>query len=143
MAGERQIADNQSQPRDLLHRIVSRLGLERQLKGARGRMVLCGILSIVCAFLLLMAIGVLRHILVQSSFGPMIRVVVSDPDIALRYRHNLAISIAEATPVVGLFFLFSSLGFVLLSIKVLVAVIEKFFAIMRLIRNHRYGNNQK
>ena len=131
---------SEAPPRGLFSRIIRRLGLEKELllikRYSKFFTALLGIFVILSVFAF---IGV-RHVLADSSFGPFISLIFSDPGIVIKYWHSFAFAAFESMPGITASALLFSIAFLILFARLLVLAIEKTSFIIKSINKQKYGH---
>ncbi len=125
-------------PRGLFSRIIKRLGLEKQLQIVRRHLGFFAALLGVFLFLSIFAFVGLRQVLTESSFGPYLSLILSDPGIALKYWDSFLFSIFESMPGAGIALLLTALALLLLLIKSTSSSLEKFYLVIKSIKKQKY-----
>ncbi len=126
-------------PQGLFSRIMRRLGLERQLRIVKNNLGLFSVLLATFLVLSFFAFIGLKHVLAESSFGPFLSLILSDPGIVLKYWHSFALSVLESVPGAYIALFLIPLALLLLFVRLVGARIEKFLLIMRSIHKHNHG----
>ncbi len=125
-------------PRGLFSRIIKRLGLEKQLWIIQRRLGFFAALLAVFLFLSIFAFVGLRQVLTESSFGPYLSLMFSDPGIVLKYWDSFLFSIFESMPGTGIALLLTALALLLLLIKFASSSLEKFYLVIKSIKKQKY-----
>lgn len=131
--------ENNNQPKDLFSRIIQRLGLEKELALVRGNLTFFSTLLVIFCVLSIFAFIGVRHVLAESSFGPFVALIFSDPSIVIKYWQSFLFATFESMPgmiAAGLLF---SIAFLLLCIRLAAASVERFLAITKSIHKQTYG----
>jgi hypothetical protein len=127
-------------PRGLLSRIIKRLGLEKELTLVKGNLkfftALLGIFLVLSVFAF---IGV-KHVLAESSFGPFVSLIFSDPGVVIKYWHSFTFAAFESMPGVTAAALLFSVAFLMLFVRLAAFTFEKLFIVIKLINKQKYGH---
>ena len=127
-------------PRGLFSRIMKRLGLERQLKIIKRNLgFFVGGLA-VFVFLSVFAIIGLREVLSESSFGPYLSLVFSDPWMVLKNWHSFTFSVFESVPGASLVVLLFAVAILLMFVRLASIYLNKFLSIIKKINKKQYGH---
>ncbi len=129
-------------PRGLFARIIRRLGLEKQLWIVRRHLGFFAALLGVFLFLSIFAFVGLRQALVESSFGPYLSLIFSDPGMVLKYWDSFLFSIFESMPGAGIALFLAALALLLLLIKLASSSLEKFHLVVKSIKKSRFASRQ-
>jgi hypothetical protein len=141
MRDERQIFTRISPatpPRGLFSRIIKRLGLEKQLDVARGHLEFFVPALLVFVFLSIFAFIGLKQVLTQSSFGPFLSLIFSDPKMVLKYWQSFLLSIFESMPGAYILFFLIPLALFLLFVRLAGIYFEKLSSLIKLINKQKH-----
>ena len=127
-------------PRGLFSRIIKRLGLEKQLRIVRQRLGFFTVLLGVFLFLSIFAFIGLRQVLAESSFGPYLSLIFSDPGIVLKYWDSFLFSVFESMPGTGITLFLTALALLLFLVKLASLSLEKFHLMIKSIKKQKYGH---
>ena len=127
-------------PRGLFSRIISRLGLERELKLVRRHLGFFSAATAIFLFLSVFAFIGLKDVLAESNFGPFLALAFSDPSIVIKYWHSFSLSLFESIPGAALALLLLPLALLLLFVRFVSGSVQKFSDIMRSINKKQYGH---
>jgi len=127
-------------PRGLFARIIKRLGLEKQLRTIKrnlgffiGGLVFFVLLSV-------FAVIGLHEVLAESSFGPYLSLVFSDPWMVLKNWHSFTFSIFESVPGANLVILLFVVAVLLTFVRLVSIYFNKFLSIIKNINKKQYGH---
>ena len=124
-------------PEGLVSRIMRRLGLEQQLRIVRRHAGFFAGLTLVFGVLFIFAIIGFREVMTESSFGPYVSLIFSDPGAVARYWHSFVLSLEESLPGLSLALLLFVSAVVLLMIRLVARAGEK---IMHINHTIHHGN---
>jgi len=128
-------------PRGLFAKIIKRLGLEKQLQIVRRHL---GLFTSGLVFFILLSILAfigLKHVLAESSFGPYISLVISDPWMVLQNWHSFSFSVFESIPGANLVMLLFALAILLMFVRLANTYLNKFLSITKNINKQKqYGH---
>jgi hypothetical protein len=125
-------------PRGLFSRIIKRLGLEKQLRIARKHLgFFTGALVVFLILSFLAFIG-LKQVLAESSFGPYLSLIFSDPGVVLKYWHSFLFSIFESVPSASIAIFLAALALFLLFVKFSSSSLEKLCLVIKSIKKSRF-----
>lgn len=127
-------------PRGLFSRVIKRLGLEKELAFVRGNLRFFTILLVMFLTLSVFAFIGVKHVLATSSFGSFMSLIISDPDIVVRYWQNFVLAAFESMPGVAIASFIFSLAFLILFIRFVVFAIEKTAILIKSINKQKYGH---
>ncbi len=128
-------------PRGLFARIMKRLGLERQLQIIKRNLGFFVGGLVVFVFLSVFAVIGLHEVLAESSFGPYLSLVFSDPWMILKNWHSFAFSVFESVPGANLVILLFAMAILLMLIRLVDAYFNKFLSIIKNINKQKqYGH---
>ncbi len=125
-------------PRGLFSRIIKRLKLERQLRIVQKHLGFFAVLLGVFLFLSIFAFVGLKQVLAESSFGPYLSLVFSDPGIVLKYWNSFLFSVFESMPGTGIALFLTAFAFLLLLVKLASSSLEKFYLVVKSVRKQKY-----
>ncbi len=130
-----------AQPRGLFSRIIRRLGLERQAQVIRKHLSI--IVPGLCAATIfgIWVVHVLDLVLRWSSFGPVFRVALSDPDFVALHGGSFTRSVLGSVPPIELAFTFFSLAAILLLVRWMVQGIVAYRAVQQDISHQYYEHH--
>jgi len=118
---------------------MMRLGLERQYGIVRRNVgILGGAFVMVTVIVIVVLLG-FSHILVRSSFGPLISVIASDPDLTLKFWHSWFLSVAESLPGIVIAALALALALMLLCARLTSVLATRLLRIKRSIDSQSHG----
>ncbi len=120
-------------------RIIIRLGLEKELKIVVRHLKFFSFLLLFFLVLSVFAFIGLRQVLVNSSFGPFVSIIFSDPVMALKYWDSFLLSVFESVPGLDLAILFLAGAFAMLFVRYLTIYLGKFLSINKSIKKQKYG----
>lgn len=127
-------------PRGLFSRIIKRLGLEKELAVVRKhRGFFIGFFLIFSVLSVLAVVG-LKSILSESSFGPYLSLIFSDPEIVITYWKSYLLSVFESMPGGMISVTFASVAFLLITARLTVTTMEKISEIRKSIKEQYHGN---
>ena len=127
-------------PRGLFSRIIKRLGLEKELTLVKGNLkFFTALLSIFLILSVFAFIGV-KHVLAESSFGPFVSLIFSDPGVVIKYWHSFTFAAFESMPGITGMILFLSVAFFILFIRLAAFAVERFFIVIKSINKQKYGH---
>src|SRR3989344_1949146 len=127
-------------PRGLFSRIIKRLGLERQLQIIKRSLgFFIGGLT-VFVFLSVFAVIGLHEVLAESSFGPFVSLIFSDPAVVIKYWYSFTFAAFESMPGITGMILFLSVAFFILFIRLAAFAVERFFIVIKSINKQKYGH---
>lgn len=129
-------------PRGLFAQIIRRLGLEKQLRLVKKYLVFFATFFVIFLTLSVFAFIGFRHVLAQSSFGPFLSLIFSDPKMVLKYWQIFLTSVFESMPGVHILFFLISLAMFLLFIKLASSSLEKFHLVVKSIKKSRFASRQ-
>lgn len=113
-------------PQGLFARVIKRLGLEKQLQIVKRHLGWFIALLVVVLGIAFIAFLKFHDVLGESSFGPYLSLLRSDPLLMLRYWRSYGYSLFEALPSFALTIVFFSLGCLLLVLKIVMVTIEQW-----------------
>jgi hypothetical protein len=125
-------------PRGLFSRIIKRLGLEKQLRIVRRHLGFFAALLGIFLFLSGFAFIGLRQVLAESSFGPYLSLIFSDPGIVLKYWDSFLFSIFESMPGAGIALFLVAFALLLSFVKLASSSLEKFYLVVKSIKKQKY-----
>jgi len=125
-------------PRGLFSRIIKRLKLEKQLGMARKHLGFFVSALLIFVFLSVFAFIGLKQVLIQSSFGPFLSLIFSDPKMVLKYWQSFLLSVFESMPGAYLLFFLIPLALFLLFVRLAGVYFEKFLSLMKLINKQKH-----
>lgn len=126
--------------RGLFSRIIKRLGLEKELALVKRHLRSFVVLLVIFLGLVIFASIGIKHELAESSVGPFLSLIFSDPGIVIKYWHSFVFAAFESMPGVMVTVLFLSLAFLVLFIRLAVFTVEKLFIVIKSINKQKYGN---
>jgi len=127
-------------PRGLFSRIIKRLGLERQLQIIKRNLgFFIGGLAVFVILSTFAIIG-LREVLSESSFGPFVSLIFSDPLIILQNWHSFAFSVFESVPGASLVILFFAVAILLTFVRLVSIYLNKSTLIIKNINKQKHGS---
>lgn len=127
-------------PRGLFARIIKRLGLERQLLIVKRHLGFFAGILIVFVFLSIFAFIGLKHVLAESSFGPYLSLIISDPGMVLKNWHSFVFSVLESVPGADMFAVLLAVGVLLMCVKLVNKYLNKLLSIIKNINKKQYGH---
>jgi hypothetical protein len=104
-------------PRGLFRRIIIRLGLEKSLKITKKHLIISSFAFLFSCGLLILAIGFLKHELLESEFGPIISLSISDTRAVLAYAGEFTLAFLESIPVFYITILLAAIMLLLVGMK--------------------------
>jgi len=125
-------------PRGLFSRIIKRLGLEKELILVQKYLKFFVILFAIFLALSIFAFIGAKHMLAESSFGPFISLIFSDPDAVIRYWRSFLFATSESMPGIVVAGLAFSLAFLMLFIRFVVFAIDKTAILIKTINKQKY-----
>lgn len=131
---------SETPPRGLFSRVIKRLGLEKELALIKNNLKFFSALLVIFLFLSVFALIGMKHILAESSFGPFVSLVFSDPGIVIKYWRSFAFAAFESMPGITAAALFFSVAFLMLFIRLAVFTFEKLFITIKSINKQKYGH---
>jgi hypothetical protein len=127
-------------PEDLLSRVIKRLGFEKELVLIKRHLKFFSMLFAVFLVLSIFAFIGVEHVLQESSFGPFLSLLFSDPGIIIKYWHSFMFAAFESVPGVTISALLFSIAFLMLFMRLIAVAIEKMFVTANSIKKQKYGN---
>ena len=127
-------------PRSLFSRIIKRLGLEKELALIKGNLKFFSTLLVIFLVLSVFAFIGVKYVLAESSFGPFISLMFSDPGVVIKYWHSFTFAAFESMPGITAAALFLSVAFMILFIRLAAFAVERFFIIIKSINKQKYGH---
>jgi len=127
-------------PQGLFSRIIKRLGLEKELAIVRGNLKFFTTLLVMFLILSVFAFIGVKHVLAESSFGPFVSLIFSDPAVVIKYWHSFLFAAFESMPGVAIAGLIFSLAFLILFVRFAVFAIEKTAILIKSINKQKYGH---
>lgn len=121
-------------PRGLFNRIIKRLGLEKQLGIIRRNLGFFSAMFIGFTILFTFAVIGLREVLDESSFGPLLSLLFSDPGAVIANWHSFIFSVFESMPTLAVAVLILALAFLLFSVRLIAVSFGKFSSLAKKIR---------
>ncbi len=119
-------------------RIIRRLGWEKQLAVVERNLGLfTGLFAGIILLSIFAFIG-LMHELVESSFGPFLALIFSDPVIVFKYWHSFIFSVFESMPGISIISLILTAAFLMLCVRLISVNFQKFLALIKLIRKQKH-----
>lgn len=104
-------------PRGLFHKIIRRLGLEKSLKITKEKLAFSFIGLLLAGTAFVFAANFLHHELMESEFGPIISLSVSDTRIVLLRASDFILAFLESIPVVYVTAVLSAVLLLLIGLK--------------------------
>jgi hypothetical protein len=104
-------------PRGLFRRIMFRLGCEKDLKITKKRLVVSSFIFLLSCGLFIFAVGFLKHKLLESEFGPIISLSISDTRAVLAYAGEFTLAFLESIPAFYIPILLAAIMLLLVGIK--------------------------
>ena len=126
-------------PRGLFSRIIKRLGLERQLQIIKRNLGFFVGGLVVFILLSVFAVIGLHEVLAESSFGPFVSLIFSDPSAVLKNWHSFVFSVFESVPGASLVALLFAVAVLLMFVRLVDAYLNKFILIIKKINKKEYG----
>ena len=126
-------------PRGLFKRIIDRLGLEKQLQLVKHNLGFFSVLSAVFVVLCIFAYIGLKAVLAESSFGKYLQLLLSDPDVVLRYWKIYLYTLFESLPAFYLSLFLIPLALIIIFASYVSRNIEKVLLLTKSIRKQKYG----
>ena len=130
-------------PRGLFSRIIKRLGFEKQLDVVKRHLKFFVPALLVFVFLSIFAFIGLKQVLVQSSFGPFLSLIISDPKMVLKYWQSFLLSVFESMPGAYILFFLITLALFLLFVRSAGIYVEKLFSLTKLISKQKHQFRHK
>ena len=127
-------------PRGLFSRIIKRLGLEKELALVKGNLKFFTALLVIFLTLSVFALIGVKHVLAESSFGPFISLIFSDPGVVIKHWHSFTFAVFESIPGITGMALFLSVAFLVLFIRLAAFAVERFFMVIKSINKQKYGS---
>jgi hypothetical protein len=125
-------------PRGLFSRVMKRLGLEKEMALVKRHLGFFVALFIIFLVLSVFAYVGIKQVLAESSFGPFVSLLFSDPAIVIKYWQNFILATFESMPGVATTALFLSMAFLLLFVRFSALAIERLFIVFKLINKQKY-----
>lgn len=132
---------SETPPRGLFSRIIKRLGLEKELILIKRHLGFFTGLLIVFLVLSIFAVIGIRQVLAESSFGPFVSLIFSDPGIVIKYWHSFGYAAFESMPGVTATALLFSLAFLMLFVRLAAFTFEKLFIVIKSINKQKYSDS--
>lgn len=130
-------------PRGLFARIIKRLGLERQLQIIKRNLgFFVGGLAVFVLLFIFAVIG-LREVLAESSFGPYLSLVFSDPWMVLKNWHSFVFSVFESIPGASIVILLFAIAVLLTLVRFVSIYLNKSLLIIKNINKYQHANRHK
>jgi len=127
-------------PQGLFSHVIKRLGLEKELTLVKGNLKFFATLLVVFLLLSTFALIGVKHVLEESSFGPFVSLIFSDPSIVIKYWDSFMFATFESMPGITAAGLLFSLAFLILFIRLAVFALDKISIIMKSINKQKYGH---
>lgn len=127
-------------PRGLFSRIIKRLGFEKELALVKGNLKFFTTLLVVFLLLSAFAFIGIKHVLAESSFGPFISLIFSDPSMVIKYWRSFMFATFESMPGITAAGLLFSVAFLILFIRLSAFAFDKISALMQSINKQKYGH---
>ncbi|TSC91740.1 MAG: hypothetical protein CEN90_204 [Parcubacteria group bacterium Licking1014_17] len=124
-------------PHGLFSRIIRRLGLEKRIRLVKRHLGVFIAAAAVFLFLSIFAFIGLKEVLSESSFGPYLSLIYSDPGIVIKYWQSFILSLLESMPGSSIVIFLIPLTFVLLFVKFVGSNYEKFVSLIKSTRNKK------
>jgi hypothetical protein len=131
---------SETPPRGLFSRIIKRLGLEKELILVKRYLGFFAGLLVIFLFLSVFAFIGIKHVLAESSFGPFVSLILSDPGAVIKYWHSFLFAAFESMPGITATALLFSLAFLALFIRLAALTFEKLFIVIKSINKQKYGH---
>ncbi len=125
--------------RGLFRKIIKRLGLEKELQVVEEHIKF--FVFILSSFVVLSVFAVIgmKEVLAESSFGPFLSLIFSDPGVVLSYWQSFALSVFESMPFGYVTICLTLLALILFFSKLAGAYLEKSVLIIKTINKNKYG----
>jgi len=114
--------------------------LEKELALVKGNLKFFTALLVIFLTLSVFALIGVKHVLAESSFGPFISLIFSDPGVVIKYWHSFTFAVFESIPGITGMALFLSVAFLVLFIRLAAFAVERFFMVIKSINKQKYGS---
>jgi hypothetical protein len=125
-------------PKGLFSRIITRLGLEKELVLVKRYLGFFSVLLAVFIFLSFFAFIGIKQVLAESSFGLFLSLIFTDPLIVARYWKSFVLASVESVPGITFSVLFFFLACLLLFLRLTASSAEKIFILIKTINKQKY-----
>ncbi len=124
-------------PRGLLSQIIKRLGLEKQFRIVKRHLGFFATILLVFLLLSIFAFIGLKEVLSESSFGPYLSLIFSDPGTVLKDWHSFGLSVSESMPGITIVGLLLSVAFLMLFARFVSVYFGKFLSLSGSIKKQK------
>ena len=120
-------------PRGLFRKIMFRLGCEKSLKINKKRLLISSLGFLFAIVLFVFAFRFLTHELLESEFGPVISLSISDTQAVFAYAGDFTMAFLESIPVFYITVLLAATMLLLIGIKFVLQYAGKISSLLKLI----------
>lgn len=118
-------------PRGLFHRIMVRLGCEKNLKITKKRLLISSFGFLLAVVLFIFAVKFLAHELLESEFGPLISLSISDTRAVFSHAGDFAMAFLESIPVFYITVLLATIMLLLIGIKFVLRYTDRISLLLK------------